>query len=255
MKHTWPTSDPVAFAAFMLDYFPTTPWLIGECICARVPVCVPVCACAGHCVYEISAWYEKYLRISHVLRLTILTPNPRLILGNESWIDNNCATWGKVLVGNMTDSTFQLHAVYAPERSDGGTSVGDAELTFSSEVDAAIEDLLFHPFLDFNVGMYTEDLDFYVERFNCGGVSYLPIQWTDVDGNDAYSLMVKSISYPSDANRICSQSITRALTTPRCTSLILLSCWRSWVPLSLRPHQRSRRRCPGFPPRCLLCRP
>ena len=138
MKHTWPASDPVAFAAFMLDYFPTTPWLVG----------------------------------------------------NQSWVDNNCATWGKVLVGNMTDSTFQLHAVQGTARPDGGMSVNATEQAFSKAVDGAMAAGEFTPLMDFNVGLYTEDLDYYVERLTCGGVSFLPIQWADVDGGDAYSLLV-----------------------------------------------------------------
>ena len=101
----------------------------------------------------------------------------------------------------MTDSTFQLHAVSALDRSDGGTSVADVEAKFSEEVDAAIAQKTFSALLDFNAGLYTEDLDFYgtlvltrtyaclqtqhtpfcrslhaVERLTCGDVDFLPVR-------------------------------------------------------------------------------
>lgn len=140
MKHTWPASNPVSFAAFMLAVFPTSPWLVG----------------------------------------------------NESWVDNNCAVWGKVLMGNQTDSTFQLHTVSAPVRSDGGLSLPATEAAFSSVVDKAIKAGEFTPLLDYNVGFYTEDLDFYAERFRCGGVKFLTLEWASAaDSSTTYfSLLV-----------------------------------------------------------------
>ena len=97
-----------------------------------------------------------------------------------SWIVGNvtdtntsdCATYGKVVVGNFSHSTahsfFQLHSVSAPDRPSGELEVADVEAGFV----AALGDLSevtssgkWPVWLDFNTGLYTSDLDFYVNAF------------------------------------------------------------------------------------------
>ena len=133
-KMTWPASDPVAVASFMLGYLPTTPWLVG----------------------------------------------------NETWVDGGCATWGKVIVGNHTDSAFQLHAVAAPARPDGGREVASAERAFHAAAQAALaaDDGAggSRAALETHAAFYADDLDAYAARFACGGVNFRSIRWPTADG-------------------------------------------------------------------------
>mmetsp|Transcript_11874 Transcript_11874/g.17781 ORF Transcript_11874/g.17781 Transcript_11874/m.17781 type:complete len:500 (+) Transcript_11874:61-1560(+) len=140
-KFTWPATDPVRVSAFWLQYFPTTPWLVG----------------------------------------------------NESWVDDDCAIYGKVFVGNMSDSAFQLHAVSATRRPDGGVAVKDIEVQFSQAASASIRTGSWPaPSLEFNAALYTEDLDYYAKRFACGDFEILLVTWPLAlnDTIKAYSLFV-----------------------------------------------------------------
>ena len=141
-KATWPASDPVAVASFMLGYLPTTPWLVG----------------------------------------------------NESWVDGGCATWGKVILGNHTDSAFQIHAVSAPRRPDGGFAVADAEAVFAAAAQAALAAPGGSPpaaVLEAHAALYADDLDAFVDRFRCGAVAFRSVESPGgARGGKTYSLFV-----------------------------------------------------------------
>ena len=138
-KMTWPATDPVAVASFLLGYLPTTPWLVG----------------------------------------------------NESWVDGGCATWGKVILGNHSDAAFQLHAVSAPARPSGGFDVAGAERTFAGAARAALATAGPSDALETHAALYADDLDAYAARFDCGGVAYKAVRAPAADGTSfTYSLVV-----------------------------------------------------------------
>ncbi|KAJ8602982.1 hypothetical protein CTAYLR_001491 [Chrysophaeum taylorii] len=116
-------------------------------------------------------------------------PTTPWLVGNESWVDSNCATYGKVFVGNMSDAAFQLHAVSAPLRPDGGVSVAAFEAAFSQAAQAAIAEGIQAAALDYNVALYADDLSYFASRLDCGGVRYLSASWP-LDGGLAYSLII-----------------------------------------------------------------
>ena len=53
----------------------------------------------------------------------------------------------------------------------------------------------FHPFMDYNLGLWAPNLGDYMTKFTEDGVSFLPLKWRSDDGRDYYSLLVNPCGY------------------------------------------------------------
>ena len=87
------------------------------------------------------------------------------MVGNYSQIDGGCATYGKVFVGNESDTgihgvdaSFQLHAVRASARPSGELSVRDLERRFSAAL-KGLDSARGAPLKENSVALYVDDLD------------------------------------------------------------------------------------------------
>merc|ERR1719284_214245 len=72
----------------------------------------------------------------------------------------------------------------------GGLSVEDVEGIFSDKMGDMKE---FDSFMDFNVGLFTADMDYYLEKFSADGVPYLAAKWANSSGpspSHMYSVFV-----------------------------------------------------------------
>jgi len=53
----------------------------------------------------------------------------------------------------------------------------------------------FHPFMDYNLGLWAPNLAHYISNFDADGVPFLPLKWSSDDGKDYYSLLVSPCGY------------------------------------------------------------
>lgn len=53
----------------------------------------------------------------------------------------------------------------------------------------------FHPFMDYNVGLWTFDLNEYIEKFTKDSINFVGLKWTSDDGNDYHSVLVNPCGF------------------------------------------------------------
>lgn len=83
---------------------------------------------------------------------------------------------------------FGLHlAAVTAHGTAGGLMVEEVEAAF---VDKMGNMTVFDAFMDFNVGLFTVNMDFYVKRFVADAVPYLGATWTTSSGDLMYSVFV-----------------------------------------------------------------
>lgn len=83
---------------------------------------------------------------------------------------------------------FGLHLpAITAHKTTGGLSVENVERAFDDKMGNMTT---FDSFMDFNVGLFTADLDSYVEKFDADAVPYLKANWTTPSGGLWYSVFV-----------------------------------------------------------------
>jgi hypothetical protein len=83
---------------------------------------------------------------------------------------------------------FGLHlAAVTAHRTAGGLMVEEVEAAFIDKMGSMT---VFDAFMDFNVGLFTTNMDFYVKRFVADAVPHLAATWTTSSGDAMYSVFV-----------------------------------------------------------------
>lgn len=143
-KNTWACTEPIAFAEWMLQYLPTTPWMVGS--------------------------YED------------------ILYGDDGkFVGDMCFVTGKVFLGES--GAFQLHAVdTAAESSLGVRPMGNKTL---AEMEAGINEAIqkglsgavsvMVPFMEWNVGLWTADLDYYADLFAEADIATHVLRWPSAE--------------------------------------------------------------------------
>lgn len=83
---------------------------------------------------------------------------------------------------------FGLHfAAVTAHETTGGLMVEEVEAAFIDKMGSMT---VFDAFMDFNVGLFTANMDFYVKRFVADAVPHLAATWTTSSGDAMYSVFV-----------------------------------------------------------------
>jgi hypothetical protein len=99
-------------------------------------------------------------------------------------------TWNTTQPPPLPGFGFGLHLPGITEHlTTGGLSVQDVEGIFSDKNGDMTE---FDSFMDFNVGLFTADIDYYLKKLSADGVPYLAANWSNSSGTDGnmYSVFV-----------------------------------------------------------------
>jgi hypothetical protein len=144
----------------------------------------------GKQVYAMShpyAWYDfakQYFPLMH----KVAVPNNT----------DACAEWLKVCIDDgyamtedecMTDSErFQIHVVGAYMREAGIKSLEETEMDFTR----AMGDMTtYDPYFEYNVGLFTLDLDHFVSVFDNDSIPYFASTFMGENGKTYYSVLVQ----------------------------------------------------------------
>ena len=139
-KNTWAVSDPIAAANWMLENLPTEAFMIGS--------------------------YDN-----------ILNSDDGKFSGDE------CGTFGKVFLNSKSDGAFQLHAVNTATssrlgiRPTGSLTLAEIEGNVSAAISRGFESHGLVPFMDWNVGLWTSDLEAFATHFATNGIPVINFRW------------------------------------------------------------------------------
>ena len=82
------------------------------------------------------------------------------------------------VAGPVPGECFGLHVTSIPGHStDPGPSVETVQDAFSAKFAASLAGEIFDPFLDYNVALFTADIDHYLRRADALGMPYLAASW------------------------------------------------------------------------------
>jgi len=116
----------------------------------------------------------------------------------------DCATQGRVKldgyigkplldkVEQKSLSGFPLHTVNCSYHPYGELSLYDMEKIFQEKFG---DFSIFDGFMDFNLGLWTNDLDVYIRKFQAQNLPFLTLKWKGHDDKDYYSVMVNSCGF------------------------------------------------------------
>jgi len=114
----------------------------------------------------------------------------------------DCATQGRVKLAGYTGkpndgkekelSGFALHTVNCSYHPHGELSLYDMEGIFQEKFG---DFSVFDGFMDFNLGLWTNDLDVYIRKFLDSDVQFLTLHWIDEELRDFYSVLVNPCGY------------------------------------------------------------
>jgi len=153
-KTTYSANDPLTALAFNLKYFPVTD---AEDSCTN-DVCT--CTISGETYYAQQGRSQLKTESSAA---ALRAPQP--------------------------GEGFGLHLVNCSMNPQpGGMSTAAIEAEFTSKLGDMSS---YDAFMDYNVALYTSDLDSYIAAFDNDGVDYLATTWTD-QGTAYYGVIVRS---------------------------------------------------------------
>jgi len=116
----------------------------------------------------------------------------------------DCATQGRVkldgyigkpqpdMIQPRSLSGFPLHTVNCTYHPYGDLSLYDVEKIFQDKFGDMSH---FDGFMDFNLGLWTNDLDVYIRKFQAGNQPFLALRWQGHDGVEYYSVIVNSCGF------------------------------------------------------------
>merc|ERR1712216_139713 len=97
-----------------------------------------------------------------------------------------CATQGRYEIDHHDYGPFGIHTINCTHHPYGEHSLADVEHMIQLEWGNFTE---YHPFMDYNLQLYTSDLDSYLEEFTKDGVPFTAIKWESDDEKMYYSLL------------------------------------------------------------------
>jgi hypothetical protein len=104
-----------------------------------------------------------------------------------------CATQGRFQLENGTIfGGFGIHTINCTHHPYGEHSLSDVEEMIAAEWGDFSE---YHPFMDYNLQLYTPDLDEYIKKFNDDSVKFTALKWTSDDAETYYSVLVNACGY------------------------------------------------------------
>jgi len=112
-----------------------------------------------------------------------------------------CATQGRVALDGYTGTTdttrpgpsgFGLHTINCTHHPYGELSILDVENIFAEKLgDMSVLD----GFMDYNLGLWTNDLSTYVQKFQNSGEDFLTLSWSTHAGDQYYSVLVRPCGF------------------------------------------------------------
>jgi len=112
-----------------------------------------------------------------------------------------CATQGRVALDGYTGTTdttrpgpsgFGLHTINCTHHPYGDLSLLDVEKIFAEKLgDMSALD----GFMDYNLGLWTNDLSTYVQKFQNAGEDFLTLSWSTDAGDQYYSVLVRPCGF------------------------------------------------------------
>lgn len=152
-KSTYAATTPVVGKEFLLKYF-STEEVDDECT-------NDVCTCSD----DDETWYIQQGRVS---------------------ISSSSSNG----YGAGVSSGFGMHMVNLTNRlTTGGNSVQEVEAYFAEKFDNMMTTQVLDSFMDYNIGLYTSDLDSLVSTFESDSIDYFSMTW-DSDSTTWYSVIV-----------------------------------------------------------------
>ena len=130
---------------------------------------------------------------------------------------------GKVFLGNRSDSSFQLHAVDTAARSrlgvrptgarslaaiEAGVSAALARAGLGAAATSASAASSIAPFMDWNAGLWTANLDFYDAAFAAAGVRTHAMQWPTAAAYSAAAQSAAAASFAASSRRRARRRVT-----------------------------------------------
>merc|ERR1711892_368929 len=112
-----------------------------------------------------------------------------------------CATQGRVALDGYTGTTdttrpgpsgFGLHTINCTHHPYGDLSLLDVEKIFAEKLgDMSALD----GFMEYNLGLWTNDLSTYVQKFQNAGEDFLTLSWSTDAGDQYYSVLVRPCGF------------------------------------------------------------
>jgi hypothetical protein len=103
------------------------------------------------------------------------------------------------VAGPVPGECFGLHVTSIPGHStDPGPSVETVQDAFSAKFAASLAGEIFDPFLDYNVALFTADIDHYLRRADALGMPYLAASWPYTPSSSPSSSSSSSSSFSSE---------------------------------------------------------
>lgn len=104
-----------------------------------------------------------------------------------------CATQGRFQLKDYTSfGGFGIHTINCTAHPYGEHSLKDIEDMIAKETG---DFKSFHPFMDYNLGMWSPDLSDYAIKFDKDNIPMTRLKWKSDDGKTYYSLIVNACGY------------------------------------------------------------
>lgn len=88
--------------------------------------------------------------------------------------------------------SFGIHTINCTHHPYGEHSLADVEEMIHLEWGNFTE---YHPFMDYNLQLYTPEMDHHLERFEEDGVPFTALKWKSDDNKEYYSVLVNACGY------------------------------------------------------------